>query len=819
MARAKSRKQLHEELKPEDLRWECDPADLRFKTTDALEACQEIIGQERALNALRMAFDIESLGYNVFVTGKVGTGRKTSVRRLIRESSRLKRIPDDKLYVNDFRNPDTPRLLRLPASQGRAFKQVMDELIANLVKQIPEVFESEGYHESRKSVIESVKKQQKSLLTEFEEKVAEKGFALVQIQVGAMTRPVVVPLIEGNPINAEKLRALVNEGKLTQKKYQSIEKTQEKLSSDLEDVFKKLAVLEKETAIRLKEMDHEFAMPVVRDNIEDIRKRFSAEKVNQYLDEIVENVMDQLDLFRQAQAAEKEQGASLPRPGSPDDPFLAYRVNLLVDNYKAKEAPVIYETSPTYNNLFGSVEFSSDGSGGTRTDFTRIKAGSLLKADGGFLIVEALDLLTEPGVWPAFKRMLRNRRLEIQNYSPLYLLTVSGLKPEPIRIDVKVALVGDTYLYQLLFDRDPEFKKIFKLRADFDSVMDLNQSSILDYAGFAKRIVDTEKLRPLQNTAVARVLEYGVKLAGQRKKLSTEFNDIADIIREADYWTRKTGRKQITAADVDKAILEKRDRSSLIESKIQEMIQDGSLMINTTGAVVGQVNGLSVYNLGDTVFGKPSRITAQVAVGSDGIINIEREAELSGNLHDKGVLILSGFLRARFAHDKPLAVSASLCFEQSYGGVDGDSASSTEIYALMSALSGIPIRQSIAVTGSVNQRGEIQPIGGVNEKIEGFFDICRFRRLTGDQGVIIPFQNVADLMLRHDVVEAVRKGKFHIWPVRNVDEGMEILMDLPAGVRRKNGTFPEGTLNFLVNQRLSQFAESGRHYSAQDPST
>ncbi|HDP95593.1 MAG TPA: ATP-dependent protease [Candidatus Aminicenantes bacterium] len=816
MTKAKKNDKQHVELKPEELRWQCDPGTLKFKTTSDLKSCQEIIGQDRALSALRMAFDIESQGYNVFVTGKVGTGRKTSVRRLIRESERLKRIPDDKLYVNDFRNHDTPRLLRLPASQGRAFKGEMDELIEILVKQIPELFESEGYTESRKALLNEVTKQQKKLLADLEKTVSEKGFALVQIQVGGMTRPVVVPMVDGKPANTDKLRALVNEGKMTEKKFQAIEKTQEKLSNELEDVFKKLAVLEKETARRLKEMDHEFAKPVVHGNISEIRERHPQEKVAQYLDEVTESIMDQLNLFRKAQAAEKEQGVPLPRPGSPDDPFLVYRVNLLVDNSKTPQAPVIYETSPTYSNLFGSVEFSADGSGGSRTDFTRIKAGSLLKADGGFLIVEALDLLTEPGVWPAFKRILRNRRLEIQNYSPIYLLTVSGLKPEPIRIDVKVALVGDTHLYQLLFERDPEFKKIFKLRADFDSVMDLNQKSMLDYAGFVNRIANNEDLLAMKNSGVARVLEHGVKLSGNRKKLSTRFNDIADIIREADYWARKTGRKHIFGADVDKAILEKRDRSRLIETKIQEMIEDGSLMIDTTGSVVGQVNGLSVFNLGDAMFGKPSRITAQVAVGSEGIVNIEREAELSGSLHDKGVLIISGFMRARFAHDKPLAVTASLCFEQSYGGVDGDSASSAEIYALMSALSGVPISQAIAVTGSVNQRGEIQPIGGVNEKIEGFFDVCRARKLTGRQGVMIPHQNTDDLMLRQDLVEAVRKGKFHIWPVRNVDEGMQILMGIPAGSRDKQGAYPEGTINHRVNQRLREFAESGRHYSSGD---
>jgi len=800
------------ELKSHELRWRFDPGRLAFKTTDDLKACEEIIGQERAMNALRMAFDIESLGYNVFVTGKVGTGRKTAVRSLIKESQRLKRVPDDKLYVNNFSNPDTPRLLRLPASKGRAFKGEMEELIEVLVKSIPEIFESEDYHQSRKTVIEDVKRQQKNLLSEFEKQVAARGFALVQVQVGAMTRPVVVPLLDGKPVTIDKLRERVAEGAMKESELQTVEKDQEKLTSNLEDIFKKLAGLEKETAHRLKEMDHEFAIPVVRRNVDDIRDRYPQAKIGRYLDEVMASIMDNLDLFRQIQSAEKSK-AALPHPGSPDDPFLEYRVNLLVDNFQAQKAPVIYETSPSYSNLFGSVELSSDGSGRSHTDFTRIKAGSLLKADGGFLILEARDLLMEQGVWPAFKRMLRNRRLEIMNYSPLLSMTISGLKPEPIRIDVKVALVGDTYLFQLLYNQDPDFKKIFKLRADFDSVMDLNETSILDYASFAKRIADMESLQALDAGAVARVLEYGVKLAGRRCKLSTQFNDIADIIREADYWARKSDRNCITGDDVITAIEQKRDRSRLIETKIQEMIREGSIMIDTTGSVVGQVNGLSIYNIGERVFGRPSRITAQVSVGSEGIINIEREAELSGRIHDKGVLILSGFMRARFAHDKPLAVSASLCFEQSYGGVDGDSASSTEIYALMSSLAGIPIRQGIAVTGSVNQRGEIQPIGGVNEKIEGFFDVCRFSELTGDQGVIIPHQNVDELMLRHDVVEAVEAGQFHIWPVQTVDQGLEILTGNPAGVAEKNGEYPQGTINNRVNARLLELAEKNRHFS------
>ena len=803
----------HVELTTDQLRWKCDPETLPFKNTDELETTMDIIGQERALSALRMAFDINSLGYNIFVTGKIGTGRKTAIKRMINESSRLKTIPGDKLYVHSFKNTDTPRLIRLPASKGRSFKHDMEELIELLLKQIPEVFESDNYHKSRKSVIDDFKKTQKSLLSSFEKRAAGKGFAMIQIQVGNMTRPIVVPMKEGKPINPEEMRVLLQSGEISAKKHKEMEKEQEKLTGGLEEIFKQLAALEKDTGKRLKQMDFEFAGPIVSGNLDEIRGKYVNEKVKSYLDEVQESIMENLDIFRHKGDGENSGNIPPPHPGAEDDPFLEYRVNLLVDNFDSKQAPVIHETSPTYNNLFGSVEITADRRGRSSTDFTRIKAGSLLKADGGFLIIDALDLLLEPGVWPSFKRMLRNQRLEIMNYSPLYPITISGLKPEPIRIDVKVALVGDPELFRLLYNRDADFKKVFKLKADFDSVMELNQESIMDYARFARSIAEKESLHSLDRSAVARIVEYGVKLSGNRQKLSTQFNDVADLIRESDYWVRESGHSRMTGADVETAIQKKQDRSRLMEEKIREMMENGTIMIDLSGHVKGQVNGLSVYDMGDTMFGKPSRITAEVSVGSAGIINIEREAELSGRIHDKGVLILSGFMRSRFAQDKPLSVSASLCFEQSYGGVDGDSASSTEIYALMSALSEVPIHQGIAVTGSVNQKGEIQPIGGVNEKIEGFFEICRAKGLTGEQGVMIPHQNIPDLMLKNGLLSAVENGDFHIWPVKTIDQGLEILTGKSAGTRNKDGSFPEGSINERVNRKLQEFALKWKEFS------
>lgn len=800
------------EVPLEKLRWQCDPETLGIKTTDDLDICPDIIGQRRAVNALRLGLDIDSRGYNLFANGNPGTGRKTAVNCLLKETARYKRIPGDKIFVNNFNNPDMPTLIRLKAGQGRRFKKRMEVFLDYLLTNIPEVFKSDAFGEQRKERIEAIGKKQKELIKKFEEEVAKKNFSLIQMQVGAVVRPVVMPLIDGKPANFDKIRALEKEGKLTKKDIEKMEKVHADLTNRLEEVFKELKALEKKAADELKKLDQEMLNPIIEEQIQEIRAHYKCKEIDKYLDDVKESVRENLSKFLESGDEQKVVKKGKGKPQDPGDPFLEYRVNLLVDNEGAKQAPVIFETSPSYSNLFGTVEVTLERAGGARTDFTKIKAGSFLKADGGFLIVEALDMLIEPGVWPAFKRALKNRQVEIQIYAPVYMVSVSAMKPQPIECDVKVAIVGDPYIYQLLYSQDPDFKKIFKLRADFDSVMDVKKETIMDYANFIKRVVADEELLALDNTAVAAVVEYGVRMAGKQKKLSTQFNQVADILREANYWARKKKQKIITAKYIREAIKEKDDRSALIEEKIQEMIEEGSIMIDTTGSEVGQVNGLAVYDMGDYAFGKPSRITANVALGDSGIINIEREAQMSGPLHNKGVLILSGYLRQKYAQDKPLAISASLCFEQSYSGVDGDSASSTEIYALLSALSGIPLRQEIAITGSVNQKGEIQPIGGVNQKIEGFFDVCRAKGLTGTQGVMVPHQNVDDLMLKDEVIAAAQKGKFRIYPVETIDQGIEILTGVEAGVRQEDGTYPEGTVNYLVDKKLTEFADRWKQF-------
>jgi len=798
------------EVPVEKLRWRCDPKSLGFKSTDELKVHKDIIGQKRAVNALRLGLDIESVGYNIFVTGLVGTGRKTAIYHLLEKTERIKNKPGDKLYVNNFKNPDMPRLIRLPAGQGRNLKKDMDKVIEYLVKNIPSIFESKDYQRRRNDVIKGLKNKQKELIKSFEKEISEKDFTLIQLQFGVFTKPAILPVIDDKPVNFDQLTDLVEKKRIPNKKLQELKKIHSELTDKMGTVFKEMRNIEKEIRERLKSLDNEVVTPLVEHMINDIKERYKNDKLNEYLDEVKENILDNLEKF---QKKPEESTLQLPGLSAPlEDPFLEYQVNLLVDNFGAKKAPVIFETSPTYRNLFGTVEVTPGRFGQWKTDFTKIKAGSLLRADGGFLIIEALDALIEPGVWPTLKRTLRNRKIEIQNYAPFYMISVSALKPEPIDCDIKVAMVGDPFLYHLLYNRDEDFKKIFKVRADFDSVMDVKRESVMQYANFIKNIVSSEELRPFNCNAVASIVEFGIRLAGKQKKLSTQFNNIADILREANYWACKEKSSQVTEKHVEKAIEEKMDRSKLIEEKIQEMIEEGTIMIDTHGSVIGQVNGLSVYDTGDYSFGKPTRITAKASVGGSGIINIEREAELSGRIHSKGVLILAGYLRSKYAQDRPLAMSASLCFEQSYSGVEGDSASSTEVYALLSSLADLPIRQDIAVTGSVNQKGEIQPIGGVNQKIEGFYDVCKVRKFTGTQGVMIPHQNIDNLMLRKDIINTVKHGKFHIYSVKTIDQGIEILTGVKAGRRKKNGTYEIGTVNHLVDKKLQGFANKWKSF-------
>ncbi|MBS3907988.1 MAG: AAA family ATPase [Syntrophaceae bacterium] len=801
----------YEEVPVEKLRWRCDPNSFPMETTEAIEPCQEIIGQERALEAIRVGLEIESIGYNIFITGLAGTGRFTTIKAVFEEMDVKGKIPNDLCYVNNFKNPDMPHMLSLPAGQGNGFKKEMETLIETLKKKVPLIFENENYLNKKKELVEGFRNRQAEMFREFEKKVNKEGFALVQIQMGPYSRPGIFPVVEGNPVNIEQLETMVEENKFSREELERIKGKQAEMVNALEDIFKETRKSEKEIKDELSALDTEMISPAVKDSITDIKERYNYEKIHHYLDEVQEDIVANFNRFK-----EKEEPSPSPIPGlvlpQPADTFTEYQVNVLVDNSETKGAPIIAEMTPNYRNLFGTIERVVERSGVWKTGFTHIKAGSFLRANGGYLIFNALDGLMEPGVWPALKRTLKNQVMEVQTYDPFYFFATTALKPEPFECNTKVIMIGDTHLYHLLFNLDDDFKKIFKIKADFDSVTGKDEDKVRQYASFIRKVCDEEKLRPFDRTGVAAVVEHGVRIAGRQKKLSTRFHLIADLLREANYWAGKDGSPVVKEAHVDKAIEKRAYRLNLVEEKIQEMIDDGTILIDSDGMVAGQVNGLSVYNLGDYAFGKPSRITVKTSLGKAGIINIEREVEMSGPIHNKGVYILSGYLRDRYAQDKPITMSASICFEQSYSGVEGDSASSTELYGLLSSLSGLPLRQDIAVTGSVNQKGEVQPIGGVNEKIEGFFEVCKAKGLTGKQGVMIPHLNVDDLMLRKDVVQAVQEGRFRVYPVKTIDQGIAILTGVEAGERLEDGCFKEGTVNGLVDRKLQELGKKIKEY-------
>ncbi len=789
----------------EKLRWRLDPAALSFETTQDLQPLKEIIGQKRGVEAFRFGVNIDKPGYNVFVTGAAGTGRMATVKRLLEEMSKKDRVPDDLCYVNCFKTPEAPLLLRLPGGTGTAFKKDIKSFVDTLRKEIPRLFESQDYINMKKKIMETYEHQAKKFFKSLDQKVQKEGFTIVDVQMGLMKRPEVMPLIEGKPVPIEQLEAMAEKGEFSKEEFEQLREKQATLREQIGQIFMEIRDLQKDVDQKMEKMDRAAFLKTASELVAPINDRYRNKKVEQYLEDLLEDMADNLKIFS---PQPQPQIPGLPQPMPDMDAFQPYEVNLLVDNSQRKSPPVIIEEYPTYRNIFGSIERIVDRSGVWRTDFSKIRAGSLVKANGGFLVFNLRDAVIEPGVWQALKRALKSKKIEIQTFDPFYFFTATGLKPEPIELNVKVVVIADAFLYYLLGYYDEDLKKIFKVRADFDTSMDKTEESIDQFAEFIKMAADEENARPFDRTAIAALVEQAVRMTGRQEKISTSFPAISDLIREADFWATQENASVVNENHVDKAINAKIYRSSLAEEHIQEMIDRGSLMIDVDGAVVGQVNGLAVYSMGDYMFGKPSRITAATSMGRAGVINIEREADLSGNTHNKGVLILSGYLRKKYAQDKPLAMSASIAFEQSYSGVDGDSASSTEIYALLSSLSGVPIKQNIAVTGSVNQKGEIQAIGGVNQKIEGFYDCCKQRGLTGEQGVMIPQSNVNDLMLRKDVVEAVKQGRFHVYAVETIDAGIEILTGKDAGVKQADDRYPEGTVNYLVDRKLKELAEN-----------
>lgn len=789
----------------EKLRWKIDTDTLPFENTEDIKPLKEIIGQKRGVEAFRFGMGMDKPGYNIFVTGASHTGRSSTVKKLLEEISKKKgSVPEDLCYVNNFNNPEAPILFQLKAGMGRAFKKDIHDFVETLKKDVPQLFESQDYLNRKKEIMEKYEIKGKEFFKNLDNKVREQGFALVDIQVGQVKRPGIMPLVDGKPVDIDEIEKMVEKERFSKDKFEKMKEKYSELRKDIDQIFLELRDMQKGLQENVEKMDHLMFKQMADEVASPIRKKFKGKNISNYLNEIIHDMTDNLQIFAQ-QSQQTIAGLSFVTPQG--DSFLPYQVNLLVDNENQEGPPVIIESYPTYRNLFGSIEKVVDRSGVWKTDFSKIKAGSFIKANGGYLVLNLLEAIMEPGVWQSLKRSLKTEKMEIQTYDPFYLFTTSGLKPEPIKVDIKVAIIADAYLYHLLYVYDEDVKKIFKVRADFDTSMDNNEQSVMQFAEFIKMKKDEDKLRPFDKEAIAALIEHAVRMTERKEKISTSFPAITDLLREADYWAGEDKKSIVREEHVGRAVEARIFRSNMVEEHIQEMIDRGTLMIDIDGEVVGQVNGLAVYSLGDYMFGMPSRITASTSIGRSGIINIEREAELSGNTHNKGVLILSGYLRKKYAQDKPLTVSASIAFEQSYSGVDGDSASSTEIYALLSSLSDIPLKQNIAVTGSVNQNGEVQAIGGVNQKIEGFYDCCRKIGFTGSQGVMIPQSNVKDLMLRKDVVGAAEEGKFHIYAVKTIDEGIEIMTGKKAGDIKPDGVYPKGTINYLVSKKLGDLAE------------
>jgi predicted ATP-dependent protease len=808
----------HAELPPAKLRWRCELSRIPFETTAQAELREGFIGQERALRALKMGAELSAPGYNVFVCGLAGTSRGGTIAHMIQELHPPTKESLDRCYANNFKLPDRPRLLALPRGQANAFKKDMQAGIDFLRRRIPQVFEGEPFQRQKGRIVERFTVREKELMDDFTRRIAREQFALGHMQVGAVALPEIFPVLEGQMVPIEDISKMVHEGKLEAPVAEDIERKYEQFRQEFTVVYRKTLTLSRELASELSYLEQEAASVLVDGVIEELKEKYPGTDVSEYLEEVRHHLLDNLDPFKEREGEgehDEETPDGLPKmPGAgPErDPFRVYGINVILAHNDDETSPVIFETTPTYANLFGTIQRAYDARGGWTSDFMDLRGGSLLRADGGFLIMYSLEALSEVGVWRALKRTLNHNRLEIQPLEMFYPFGGSALKPEAIAINVKVILIGDRELYEMLYEYEEDFRKIFKVRVEFDEEMAMSDGVIAEYAGRLRALSEKENLYPFDRGAFAAMLEYGVRQAGRRNKVTARFIEIADLAREAHYDAAAKGESVVRAAHVRGALSSKMERHNLIETRIREMIEEGTLLVDVSGTRVGQVNGLSVLEIGGYSFGKPVRITATAALGKAGLINIERESNLSGRFHDKGVHIIAGYLRSKFAQDKPLSLAASICFEQSYSGVDGDSASSTEIYALVSALSGLPLRQDIAVTGSMNQQGDIQAIGGVNQKIEGFFDVCRIKGLSGTQGVMMPDSNVEDLMLREDILEAVGAGKFHIWPVAKIEQGIEILTGCVAGQKTSDGKFEEGSAFALMDDRMRDMARTLKEF-------
>jgi lon-related putative ATP-dependent protease len=782
----------------DELCYRCDPSELSFNTTDEIQPLKETIGQERALRALDFGLGMDSHGFNIYILGESGTGKMTTIKAILEEKAKDETVPDDWCYVYNFKNPDVPNALSLPSGIGAAFHKDMDELINALRQEIPKVFESKEYEKQRTKILEEFQKKQKEIFSEIEREAKEKDFSLRKTVSGLALVPVKKT---GEALSEEEYESL--EPKVRKK----IEEMGRSLQEKLDDTLRIVRGEEKKVKEKITQLEQQATLSSIGHRIEELKHRYGQNpEVLNYLEDVKEDILEHLEDFK----VQEEQPSTLPflKPLKAEPSFVRYSVNVLVNNRDTKGAPVVIESNPTYYNLFGRVEHKLQ-YGMAVTDFSMIKAGSLHRANGGYLVTDALDLLKNIFVYDALKRTIKDKKIRIEDVWEQYrLISTVTLRPEAIPFNVKIVLVGSPILYYLLYNLDEEYRELFKVKADFENLMDRNKENLLKYAGFIRTKCIEKGLKPFDRAAAAKVAEYGSRLAEHQKKLSAKFSEVADLLREADYWAKRDNSSIIKVEHVERAIEEKIYRVNKVEKKIQEAIKEGTILVDTEGAVVGQVNGLSVLGLGDYSFGIPSRITAKTYAGKAGIVNIERETKLSGRIHEKAILILGAYLGEKYAQKRPLSLSASLTFEQLYGEVEGDSATCAEVYALLSSIAEVPLKQSIAITGSMNQHGEVQPIGGVNEKIEGFFEVCKLYNLNGEHGVIIPRRNIKNLMLKKEVIEAVRNGKFNIYAIDNIEDGIEILTGMPAGELKPEKDYPEGTLNFLVSKRLQELSEA-----------
>ncbi|MEJ2092436.1 MAG: ATP-binding protein [Syntrophobacterales bacterium] len=785
------------ELKPENLRDECDVDTLGFETTADLTPLKvKVVAQDRAQRALEFGLGIKDHEYNIFVAGPRHSRKTEAIKDYVSELAAKEPSPPDYLYVHNFKEPERPQNLVLPTGRGRTLKTDMEELIANLKHNVPEVFDSEEYSNRREALMRQFTQARNAILQELDAKANEEGFVLNISQSGLM----LFPGKEGKPLSEEELKALSEEER------ESLRERSNTLHAEMNEAIVKIRRMEKEFQDSEKKLEHEIAHSAVGPSIEELAEKYhDLPQVIEYLREVEGDILKNIEDFK------KKSGTPSPFPfPMPEPSFTQYQVNVLVDNSETKGGPVIIEHNPNYSNLFGGVERRAQ-FGALVTDFTLIRPGSIHRANGGYLILNVLDLLRWFFSYEAMKRCLKESQIKIEDLAEqMGFIAARTLQPQPIPLNIKVILVGDPYLYQLLFIYDDDFGKLFKIKAQFDWEMKKTSDHLQEFCALVASYCQDEELLPVHKTGMGRLIEHAQELAGHQEKLTLQLKEVLDIVKEANYWARSNEHQVIFGTDVEKAIEEKTYRSDLPEEKLQQFIDEGMLFIETEGGVVGQVNGLSVYTLGDHAFGRPSRITATYGLGREGVVAIDREAKMAGNIHNKGVLILSGFLKSRFAKDKPLTLSASLTFEQSYGLVEGDSASAAELLALLSVLADVPLKQNISITGSVSQRGEVQPIGGVNWKIEGFYKVCKARGLDGTQGVLIPKANIKDLMLKKEVVDAVQEGKFHVWAVGSVDEALELLTGVPAGQRQPDGTFEEDSVNARVDQTLHRLMEMAR---------